>query len=271
MGSDKKRKKSKSSKNKKHNFALVIRDVLYPTSTDEIKARELVRLLLLLGIRLGDELGPPSAPSRKEGKVQARSHIQNIHLLYSPVCRLSRFTTDHHRFLFRGCPFLEQRIAAIDSYGSLNYMTSILETSSGCPKELVNIVPKAGFTPHWQARKIGKKLKTAEVAGYTNEENPFGDANLTERFVWHKKLEKQIASGVDVKELGIKAEKKKHEQRLAEIERVKKRREDRATEKEQLEADKELMNRERAIAEAVELERKEEEVRDWAVCSLNLW
>ena len=34
------------------------------------------------------------------------------------------------------------------------------------------------------------------------------------RFVWHKKLEKQIASGVDVKELGIKAEKKKHEQRL---------------------------------------------------------
>ena len=34
------------------------------------------------------------------------------------------------------------------------------------------------------------------------------------RFVWHKKLEKQIASGIDMKELGLKAETKKQEQRL---------------------------------------------------------
>jgi hypothetical protein len=27
-------------------------------------------------------------------------------------------------------------------------------------------------------------LKQGEIAGYTDTENPFGDANLTERFVW---------------------------------------------------------------------------------------
>jgi hypothetical protein len=51
-------------------------------------------------------------------------------------------------------------------------------------------------------------------AGYTNDSNPFGDTNLTERFVWHKKLEKQITEGVDLKELGVKAEKGRQEQRL---------------------------------------------------------
>lgn len=67
-----------------------------------------------------------------------------------------------------------------------------------------------------QARKLGKRLKTdtAEQAGYTNEDNPFGDNNITERFVWHKKLEKQISEGVDPRELGVRAEKRKQEDRL---------------------------------------------------------
>jgi len=54
-------------------------------------------------------------------------------------------------------------------------------------------------------------------AGYTNDSNPFGDTNLTERFVWHKKLEKQITDGVDLKELGVKAEKSRQEQRLVRL------------------------------------------------------
>mmetsp|Transcript_35503 Transcript_35503/g.68061 ORF Transcript_35503/g.68061 Transcript_35503/m.68061 type:complete len:669 (-) Transcript_35503:338-2344(-) len=112
-----------------------------------------------------------------------------------------------------------------------------------------------------KARKLGKRLKTdtAEQAGYTNEDNPFGDNNITERFVWHKKLEKQISEGVDPRELGVRAEKRKQEDRLKEIERVKKRREDRETEKAAQEEEKDMMMRERAIAEAVELEKKEEE------------
>lgn len=69
------------------------------------------------------------------------------------------------------------------------------------------------------------------MAGYTNETNPFGDANLTQRcaarrlppspcspsrsFVWHKKLEKQILEGVDPKELGLKAERQRQSEREA--------------------------------------------------------
>jgi hypothetical protein len=32
--------------------------------------------------------------------------------------------------------------------------------------------------------------------------------------VWHKKLEKQISSGVSMKDIGLRAEKQKQEQRL---------------------------------------------------------
>jgi hypothetical protein len=79
------------------------------------------------------------------------------------------------------------------------------------------------------------------VAGYTNECNPFGDTNLTDRcapqpraslslpalthpctpppprrsFVWHKKLEKQILDGADVRELGLKAERQRQKERMA--------------------------------------------------------
>ena len=78
-----------------------------------------------------------------------------------------------------------------------------------------------------QAQKLGARLKQGEIAGYTDTENPFGDNNLTERFVWRKKIEKSLLDGVDAKDLGLKAEKAKHEQRLLEIEKVKQQREQR--------------------------------------------
>ena len=64
------------------------------------------------------------------------------------------------------------------------------------------------------AKKLAARLKQGEIAGYTDNVNPFGDANLTERFVWHKKIEKSLVAGVDPKELGLKAEKRRHEERL---------------------------------------------------------
>ena len=97
------------------------------------------------------------------------------------------------------------------------------------------------------------------MAGYTNTENPFGDANLTERFVWRKKIEKQIIEGADVKDLGLKAERARQTERLVEIEKVKQRRKEREAEREQMDAEKELLERERALAEGAELEKKEEE------------
>ena len=50
--------------------------------------------------------------------------------------------------------------------------------------------------------------------GYTDQDNPFGDSKVNERFVWGKKIEKQIQSGVDVKDLTAKAERRRQEERL---------------------------------------------------------
>ena len=68
---------------------------------------------------------------------------------------------------------------------------------------------------HVQAKRLASHLKKHSGGhGYTDQDNPFGDSNVTERFVWGKKLEKQIQSGVNVKDLGAKAEKRRQEERL---------------------------------------------------------
>jgi hypothetical protein len=77
--------------------------------------------------------------------------------------------------------------------------------------------------------------------------------------VWHKKIEKSLMSGVDAKELGLKAERRRHEERLKEIEKVKQQREQRERERVEKEEEREIMAREEALIEAVELEKKEEE------------
>lgn len=63
---------------------------------------------------------------------------------------------------------------------------------------------------------MGKHLRRHATTGtgYTNEDNPFGDAALTERFVWGKKIEKAIAEGADVKDLTAKAEDRRQAERL---------------------------------------------------------
>lgn len=100
------------------------------------------------------------------------------------------------------------------------------------------------------------KLKGFE---YTNDDNPFGDEKISERFVWGKKIEKQLEEGADVRELAAKAEQRRQRERIEEIEKVKRRREEREAERAALEEELDLVQRERARAEAVELEKKEEE------------
>jgi hypothetical protein len=67
-----------------------------------------------------------------------------------------------------------------------------------------------------QAKKVTKHLQKAAATGhgYTNSENPFGDANVTQRFVWGKKIEKQLQEGADVRELTAKAERERQLERL---------------------------------------------------------
>ncbi|KZV41090.1 cactin [Dorcoceras hygrometricum] len=110
-----------------------------------------------------------------------------------------------------------------------------------------------------KAMKVSKKLKSQSISGYSNDSNPFGDSNLNEKFVWRKKIERDINQGMPLDEFSIKAEKKKQRERMAEIEKVKKRREERAIEKAQHEEEMALLARERARAEFQDWEKKEEE------------
>ncbi|XP_047945164.1 cactin-like [Salvia hispanica] len=112
-----------------------------------------------------------------------------------------------------------------------------------------------------KAMKVAKKLKlqSKDVSGYSNDSNPFGDSNLNEKFVWRKKIEKDVSQGVPLDDFSLKAEKKRQRERKAEIEKVKKRREERAIEKAQREEEMALLARERARAEFQDWEKKEEE------------
>ncbi|XP_020212952.1 cactin [Cajanus cajan] len=110
-----------------------------------------------------------------------------------------------------------------------------------------------------KAMKVAKKLKTSTVSGYSNDSNPFGDSNLNEKFVWRKKIERDVSQGVSIDTFSVKAEKNRQRERMAEIEKVKKRREERALEKARHEEEMALLARERARAEFQDWEKKEEE------------
>ncbi|KAF4388087.1 splicing factor Cactin [Cannabis sativa] len=110
-----------------------------------------------------------------------------------------------------------------------------------------------------KAMKVAKQLKSHTASVYSNDSNPFGDSNLNEQFVWRKKIEKDVHQGVPLDEFSLKAAKKKQRERMADVEKVKKRREDRALEKAQHEEEMALLARERARAEFQDWEKKEEE------------
>ncbi|KAL4351902.1 hypothetical protein GQ457_06G009500 [Hibiscus cannabinus] len=110
-----------------------------------------------------------------------------------------------------------------------------------------------------KAMRAAKKLKAQTVSGYSNDSNPFGDSNLNEKFVWRKKIERDVSQGVPLDAFSVKAEKKRQKERMAEIEKVKNRREVRALEKAQHEEEMAMLARERARAEFDDWEKKEEE------------
>eukprot|EP00889_Picochlorum_renovo_P004009 jgi/Picre1/31039/NNA_006396.t1 len=106
------------------------------------------------------------------------------------------------------------------------------------------------------AKKVEKHLRKHGPqdmpTGYTDEDNPFGDSRVNERFVWGKKIEKDIARGATVKDFTASAHSKRHYERMNEIEKIQKRREQRERERAAMAEELELVQRERARAEAVE-------------------
>ena len=114
-----------------------------------------------------------------------------------------------------------------------------------------------------QAKRVEKHLKkhskgSMHSSGYRDEENPFGDNKLSERFVWGKKIEKEIKKGASVKSLTASAQARRDRERMDEIEKVKMQREQREAERLAIAEELEMVQRERARAEAVELEKQED-------------
>ena len=115
---------------------------------------------------------------------------------------------------------------------------------------------KALETPEEKrARRLVKKAEKArrdrermgwdqEYVHYTNEDNPYGDSNLTSAFRWQKKLEKSGLDKVDDHQLQ-KMQRVKYEEQKRELEKVKQRRLEREREREERRAMMELEERDR--------------------------
>lgn len=96
------------------------------------------------------------------------------------------------------------------------------------------------------AKKKAKEEKKRALMGYDElgPDNPFGDANLNELFVWKKKYEKMGMKDID-DELIEKINKRKLEENMSELEKVKQRRLQRDREREERQKEKEREQREK--------------------------
>ena len=106
----------------------------------------------------------------------------------------------------------------------------------------------------------------ADEVGYSNVENPFGDSNLAEIFVWMKKRERDVARGVDPDELTAEARERKRTDLFAEVAKVKRRREEREHERRLYEEEKQRLAREREHEQNRDWEKKEDEFHIEQAC-----
>ncbi|XP_017489132.1 PREDICTED: cactin-like [Rhagoletis zephyria] len=113
--------------------------------------------------------------------------------------------------------------------------------------------------------KDAKEMRRRERMGwdteyqhYTDQDNPFGDSNLTSTFVWAKKLEKEGLQDVSSETVDILSRQKLHENKL-ELEKVKKRRMERELEKQAREDQSILQQRAKEAAQFQEWELQEDQ------------
>ncbi|GIY35955.1 hypothetical protein CEXT_5821 [Caerostris extrusa] len=96
-----------------------------------------------------------------------------------------------------------------------------------------------------------------EYMGYTNTDNPFGDTNLLNSFVWKKKLEKEGLHKLSKDDME-KRNKQKLEQNKDELEKVKIRRMQREKEREVREEELTRIQRQKEAAQFSEWEKQED-------------
>lgn len=112
-----------------------------------------------------------------------------------------------------------------------------------------------------QAKEVRRRQKMGwdnELQSYTNEDNPFGDANLTSTFVWKKKLEVKGMKDLSIEEIEMLNRQKQIENKV-ELEKVKKRRQERELERAQREDEMVQLQRSREVAQFEEWEKQEDQ------------
>ncbi|KAL6562557.1 hypothetical protein OROGR_003567 [Orobanche gracilis] len=110
-------------------------------------------------------------------------------------------------------------------------------------------------------RRSRRKISESNIYEYLGEKavkKAIKYAKINEGFVWRKKIVRDVSQGVVP--FSVKAEKKRRRERMAEIEKVKRRREERGIQKAKHEDDMALLSREGAAAEFHDgCEKKEQE------------
>eukprot|EP00099_Drosophila_melanogaster_P014653 NP_523422.4 cactin [Drosophila melanogaster] len=97
-----------------------------------------------------------------------------------------------------------------------------------------------------------------EYQTYSNEDNPFGDSNLTSTFHWGKKLEVEGLSNLSTKTVEVLSLQKQLENRR-ELEKVKKRRQERELERQVREDDLMMQQRAKEAVQFREWQRQEDQ------------
>ncbi|XP_004536751.1 cactin [Ceratitis capitata] len=109
-----------------------------------------------------------------------------------------------------------------------------------------------------EARRRERLGWDTEYQHYTDQDNPFGDSNLTSTFVWTKKMEKEGLRDVSTETVDIISRQKLLENRL-ELGKVKKRRMERELEKQVREEQSILQQRVKEAAQFQEWELQEDQ------------
>lgn len=152
-----------------------------------------------------------------------------------------------------------------DSDGMDGSKSKKRKTPSGTSSKHANETPEERIKRRIEkkARKEAKRLKEQqELFGYTNEDNPFGDSRLTEKFVWNKRNELLQKKGFDVPnpDEDTKQKQKDRQKDIArEIALVKERRKKREEDRRLWEEEKLRLARQKELDENRDWERREDE------------
>jgi len=109
-----------------------------------------------------------------------------------------------------------------------------------------------------KAAKEARRGDDTQVAGYSNETNPWNDPNLTEQFRWGKKVERDRSRGIE-ESTSREAQKRKRMELAVELDKVKRSREEREREKEAWEEERRMLEREREQMAFADNEKREDE------------